>query len=135
MRRVVRKPQGTEARKPRIRIRWQYVVLSLLMVLFAIKFVQKTQELRAVNAEATALRVANQQTIRDNARLTRAIRYEKTPRYIQEQARAMLGDTMPGEISIKVHPSYRHVVAVRRAPARYVDPQPTWQQWWRSFFG
>lgn len=120
-------------RRPRIRIRWQYVILVVLMALFTVKFVQKTQELRTLTQEAAALRLENRQTLRDNARTRAAIRYYRTTEYVKEQARGILGYTLPGDLTIMSQPHYQRAV-VRRAPVRPVALDPTWKQWWHSFF-
>lgn len=120
----------------RFGVRWPYVILGLLLILFAVKFVQKTRELQQLNRQASALQLANQQTMRENVHLRRDIHYYGTSTYIQSQARSVFGFTMPGEVAIVAtspsHPRYtRAPVVVRHIEA----PPPVWRQWWRSFFG
>jgi hypothetical protein len=105
------------------------------MVLFAYAFIQKTREVRRLAAQEAALYNANQQTAADNVQVQRAIRYYKTSAYIEEEARVTLGYTRPGEVAVMSTPRYRPVVhAPPLVPRVQTPPEPTWKQWWRSFF-
>jgi cell division protein FtsB len=119
----------------RIRVRPLYVVLALILAFFAFKFTEKTQQLQTLNRETSALRAANQQIIRENAQLRRRTRYYRTDRYIEDEARSVLGLTKPGNVSVIPTLHNGHPV-VRRAPVvKYVAPPPTWQQWLHALFG
>lgn len=131
---VVARGKQQEQRRSPIKIRWQYVVLLLLMALFTVKFIQKTQELRSLTAQAGALRAENQRTIADTARLRRAIRYYKTTGYIEQQARARFGYTLPGDVVILPNPHQGPRKITRRVVVQYVAPPPSWKQWWSAFF-
>jgi cell division protein FtsB len=131
---MVARSKEQERRGFPIRIRWPYVILFLLMVLFTVKFIQKTQELRSLTAQANALRVQNQQTIRDNARIKRAIRYYKTTGYVESEARARFAYTLPGDVVILPSPHAAAARHIRRPVVQYVAPPPIWKQWWAVFF-
>jgi cell division protein FtsB len=129
-RKQVREP---EQKRRHFRIRPAYIVLLVLMGLFAFKFVEKTRELQQLTREANALRVANQQTLADSQRLRNAIAYYKTPPYVEDQARRIFGYKRPGDSIIVSTPHYQKAAA-RPGPRITVPPQPTWKQWWSSFF-
>jgi cell division protein FtsB len=119
-----------------LRIRPAYIILAILMALFAFKFIQKTQEIRALRQEETSLRIENQQTAAENARLQRSIGYYQTSDYIENEARALFGYTKPGEVAIQSNIMHAPVVTVRPAPPPPAPPPlPVWKQWWRTFFG
>ncbi|MBV9280537.1 MAG: septum formation initiator family protein [Chloroflexi bacterium] len=127
---------GRVAGRKRIRVRIPYVVLALLMVFFAYKFIQKTEQIRSLTAQENALRYENQLTAQENARLQAEIRYDSTPDYVRNQARAILGLTQPGEVTVQVTPRHPPAVAVRAGPPPVLatPPVPTWKQWWQTFF-
>jgi len=129
------KQQPAEERKRR-RIRLPYLLVAILMALFAFAFVNKLQETRRLAAEKAALQYQNLQTQQQNADLQRAARYEKSMGYIRDMGRAEFGYTAPGDIPIEVKPvtvpPHPHPV-VLPAPAR--PAPPVWQQWWQAFFG
>lgn len=123
-------------RLQRLRIRPAYIILAILMALFAFKFIQKTQEIRTLRQEESALRYQNQQTAAENTRLQRAIGYYRTSDYIENEARALFGYTKPGEVAIQSSLSRAPVATVRPAPPPSAPPPPpVWKQWWRTFFG
>lgn len=123
-------------RRKRSLIRPAYVILLVLMALFAFKFVQKTQEIRRLAAQEAALQYANRKTAQANARLASAIRYYRTPDYAAGEARAVFGYTEPGDVAIMSRPIQEPAVAVRAAPPRPPSPsKPVWKQWWDAFFG
>jgi cell division protein FtsL len=125
----------TEERR-RLRIRPLYVLLAIILALFAFKFIQKTQEMRQLQAERAALQYQNQQTQQDNTAMQRRIRWYRTPQYVSEEARSVLGKTNPGDVSIMSQPQHPHPVIVRAAPVRHLAPAPpVWRQWWEAFFG
>jgi len=99
-------------RLERLRVRPAYIILAILMALFAFKFIQKTQEIRAFRQEETALRFENQQTAAENARLQHAIGYYRTSDYIENEARALFGYTKPGEVAIQSSITHAPVVTV-----------------------
>ena len=117
------------------RIRPAYIVLLLVMAFFTFKFVEKTKELQQLTREANALRIENQATITDSNRIKREIGYYRQPAYIQSRARSLFGYAAPGDVNIFVTPRYQAPATVRAAPRVYVPPDPTWKQWWLSFFG
>ncbi len=126
------KPERSERR---VRIRPLYILLVIVLAFFAFKFIQKTNELQALNREATAIRAQNQQIIRDNARLRHEKKYSTTTRYLEEQARSLLGYTRPGEIAI-VPRFHRATPVLRQAPrVTAVAQDPTWKQWLHVFTG
>jgi cell division protein FtsB len=119
----------------RIRIRPLYIVLAFILAFFAFKFVEKTQQLRELNREASALRAENQQILQQNKTLHRQIGYYHTNQYIEEQARSMLGLTKPGDV-VAVPIFHRVRATVKPAPVvKYVAPDPTWEQWLHALFG
>lgn len=112
-----------------------YIVLAVLLALFALKFVQKMQEVRQLQAQQAALQTSNDQTHRQNVKLQRAIRYYSTSQYVEQEARAVLGYTMPGNVSVLTRPRRAPVVAFRAAPRKpLLPPEPSWQQWWHAMF-
>lgn len=128
--------QTAAVERRRFRIRPAYVVLALLMALFAFTFIRKTQEIQRLRAEESALLQQNQQTAQDNTHLKRSIRYYHTPQYIESQARGVLGYHMPGEHSILSQARVQPIPVVRAAPPRPLPPSdPVWKQWWHAFFG
>lgn len=119
----------------RHRVRPAYVILTVLLALFAWKFVQKMEEIRQLQAQETALQIANTQTHRQNVNLQHDIGYYRTLQYVEQQARAVLGYTMPGNVTILTSPHQAPVVAVRAAPRKPMPPPtPTWDQWWHAMF-
>lgn len=121
----------------RLPVRPVYLLLVAVMALFTWRFVVKTQQIHTLAGQERALKWENQQTAQQNAQLQRDIRYYRTPQYVEEQARAIFGDTLPGEILVQSQPTIvRPVVSVRPAPPRpAAPPPPTYQQWWSAFFG
>jgi cell division protein FtsB len=122
-----------------LRFRLAYVILFAFLALFSYKFLEKTRQIRNLARQEAALRWQNQQTARENAALERAIRYYRTPAYVEEQARAIYGDSNPGDILVQSQPvTQGPAPAVRAAPRMSVPaapPEPTWKQWWQAFFG
>jgi hypothetical protein len=106
------------------------------MGLFAFKFVQKTQQIKSLTAQEVALRQQNQgmETSRSNTKV--AIRQYRSPQYVEDTARSVLGFTKPGETLVQVQPTRPVVEHFRAAPVRAPAPSPaTWKQWWSTFFG
>lgn len=119
----------------RIRIRPLYIVLALILAFFAFKFIEKTQQLQDLNREASAMQSQNQQLAHQNATLHQRIRYYKTNNYVEEQARAVIGLTKPGEVAIIPLLRYTHPVVHPAPVVKYVAPPPTWQEWFHALFG
>src|SRR5579884_3069761 len=131
-----RRSRVPEREKPhsRFRIRWPYVFLVVILGLFTYQFVQRMQEVRRLQAQASALQYENNQTAQENKQLQSAIRYYRTSQYIEDQARGLLGDTYPGEVSIVSRPVYQRHAVVRKAPPTPIPtPSPSWQEWWQAF--
>lgn len=129
------KQERPDRAERRIRIRPLYIVLALILIFFAFKFVEKTQQLRELNREASALQAQNQQILQQNRTLHQRIGYYRTDQYVEGQARSVLGLTKPGEIAVIPMLKYAHPV-FRSAPVvKYVAPEPTWQQWIHALFG
>jgi cell division protein FtsB len=116
------------------RIRPVYVLLLVLLALFTYKFVQKAQEIQGLQAERAGLQYENQKTEQDNRQLRERIRHYRSIQYVGQEARAVLGYTMPGEIAIQVQPRHPVFRKAPSKPARVMPPTPIWQQWARSFF-
>lgn len=129
--------RGRQVTRRRLPLRPAYVVLAVLLVLFALKFLEKTRQIQALNRQEAALRYENQQTEAANAHMRKAIRYYRTDAYVQETARGILGYTLPGETTVEVRPIVEEPhVEVRAAPLRPPTPAaPPWQQWWNAFAG
>lgn len=128
-----RDARHTNARR-NFRLRWEYVVLAAFLVLFAVKFIQKTEVIQALNKQKAALDYQNQALRQDDVRVQHAIGYYRTTQYVQEEARAVFGYTQPGDVAIMSKPQDPRVVAVRAAPPRPAPPpEPTWKQWWQAF--
>jgi cell division protein FtsB len=134
MARDIKTRRQPERGSRRIRIRPAYIVLLIAMGFFAFKFIEKTRELQQLNQQATALRLANEQTMRDNTRIGNDIKYYRTPRYIEEQARALFGYTEPGDVPIMTKPVVARPAAPDHAEYRAAPAAPSWQEWWDSFF-
>jgi cell division protein FtsB len=116
------------------RFRPAYVILLLCMALFAFKFIQKTQEIRALAAQAAAVRYQNERTAAENDQLRREIGYYRTPNYIENTARTY-GFARPGDVPIQTQPVNPRIVAVRAAPLPAPSmATPVWKQWWLAFF-
>jgi cell division protein FtsB len=123
-------------RRRSFRIRPAYIVLILLMGLFAFKFVHITQQIKSLTAQEVALREQNQasEITRTNTKI--AIRQYGSPKYVEDTARSVLGFTKPGETPVQVQPTRPAVEHFRAAPVRTPPPpQATWKQWWSTFFG
>jgi cell division protein FtsB len=122
-------------RIPHVPLHPGYVVLVLLLALFAFKFIQRTEEVRQLTRQEMALQLQNEKTRQENARLQRAIQEYRMPRYVEGEARAVLGYTMPGEVAIMTshirHSRPRPQVRVAHVIAA---PEPSWKQWWKAFF-
>jgi cell division protein FtsB len=127
--------EAPETKRRRFRIRPAYVVLLLVMAFFTFKFVEKTKELQQLTREANTLRVENLATIKDTNRIKREIGYFRTQGYIESRARSLFGYASPGDVNIVVTPRIQPRATVKAGPRIYVPPQPTWKQWWSSFFG
>ena len=136
-----KRPDKAAAQAPsespkRLRVRPAYLLLVVFMGLFAFKFLEKTQEIQVLAAQENYLRYQNQQVSMENQQLQGQLRYEGTLDYIKEQARAVFGDTMPGEVLVQSQPVYVHPPTQRWAPPPPSrPPDPIWKQWWRVFFG
>lgn len=137
-------PQSTQERRAtgaveglrRVRIRPAYILLALLMGLFAFKFIEKTQETKGLAAREAALRQQNLALQADSARVKNDIAHYRSPQYVEEEARAAFGYTKPGDTAIQIQPVPPRVVQVRAGPPQpAAPPEPAWKQWWQSFFG
>ncbi len=127
--------QAPESRK-RFRFRPAYVVLILLMGLFAFKFVQKTDQIKSLTSQEVALQQQNLALERDRTNTQAAIRGYQSPAYVENIARSVLGYTKPGETLVQLAPTQAVVEHFRPAPVTPPPPQPaTWNQWWSAFFG
>lgn len=127
--------QAPERRRS-FRIRPAYVLLVLLMGLFAFKFVEKTQQIKSLTAQEVALQQQNQSLENSRKNTQAAIRQYRSPQYVEETARSVLGFTKPGETLVQVQPTRPVVEHFRAAPVRTPAPAPaTWKQWWSTFFG
>ena len=125
---------GNSQERASLRIRPAYLILLLCMALFAFKFIQKTQEIRALAAQAAAIRHQHERTAAENDRLRREIGYFQTPNYIESTARTY-GFARPGDVPIQTQPVSRRIVAVRAAPLPPPSmATPVWKQWWLAFF-
>jgi cell division protein FtsB len=126
----------TPERRRSFRIRPAYIVLVLLMGLFAFKFVQKTQQIKTLTAQEVALRQQNQSLENSRTAARHAITHYRSPQYVEETARSVLGYTKPGETPVQVQHTKPVVEHVRAAPIHVPPPsQATWEQWWSAFFG
>jgi cell division protein FtsB len=129
-----RPQQKQPQQRRRTRFHPAYLVLAVILALFAVAFVRRIQDVRRLQAQDRTLLQQNAQTAADNARLRRDIRYYQTTAYVEEEARAVLGYTMPGDISIlpKLRPA--PVESAPRTPmVLTATPEPAWQQWWQVF--
>jgi cell division protein FtsB len=121
----------------RLRIRVAYLVIAVVIVLFAVKFVQKAWQAHELALQLAAEQQQTALIAQDNARLEQTIRYDQTNRYIEDAAR-QLGYTRPGEWPVIVA-STTTVPMLRPATLRHsqysAKPPPPWQQWWNVFFG
>lgn len=136
MPRTAHSGKETDRKARRFRIRPAYVILVLLLGLFGWQFIRKAQDVRSLQRQEAALRYANGQTRNDNVRTQAAIRWYRTQQFVQEEARAVLGYTMPGEVAVMSRPMHAAPPRVQAAPPRpAVPPAPSWEQWWRAFFG
>ena len=127
--------QAPERRRS-LRVRPAYVVLVLLLGLFAFKFVEKTQQIKSLTAQEVALQQQNRalETSRNNTKA--AIGLYRSPQYVEDSARSVLGFTKPGETLVQVQPTRPVVEQFRAAPVRAPAASPaTWKQWWSTFFG
>jgi cell division protein FtsB len=125
-------PQA-EGRKG-FRLRLPYIMLLVLLVLFAVKFIQKTQEIRGLEAQKAALAYQNQQLQHDNEHVQQSIRYYHSPQYVEEEARAVFGYTRSGDVAIMSQPRHPPILTVGPAPRPVAPAKPTWKQWWQAFF-
>ncbi len=131
----LRPPKAAEKPRSPWRFRPAYLLLAVIMGLFAYAYLQKTQEIGRLATEQAALAAQNQQLIQDNQRTRQENRYYTTKPYEVEAARSS-GYTLPGETPVQI-------VTVR-APAMVSAPRhvtllaapvkPVWQQWWDAFF-
>jgi cell division protein FtsB len=134
MHQIARKIPAADNRFRWLRLRLAYLLLLVIMGFFGYSFWQKTREIKQLTGQAAALQFQNQQTRANNARVRRAIAYYRTPQYVEETARADLGYTMPGEVSVQSQPITQRIPTIRRAPPPLPPtPKPTWQQWWAIF--
>jgi cell division protein FtsB len=125
-----------EVKRRRLRPRLAYLLLLGVMGLFAFKFVEKTQEIKRLTAQETALQMQNDKIWQDNQQQRRDIRYYQTLQFIEEDARSVLGYTKPGDTAVRLRPVQTHVVTERAAPiVPAAPPPPNWKQWWQVFFG
>ncbi len=134
----VTQPQKKQApeRRRRSKIRPAYVVLILLMGLFAYKFVEKTQQIRRLTAQEVALQRQNQALVTSQNNTKADISRYHSSQYVQDTARSVLGLTKPGETLVQLQPTQPVVEHFRAAPARTPPPpEETWRQWWSTFFG
>jgi cell division protein FtsB len=134
----VTQPQNKQAPESRrkIRVRPAYILLVLLMGLFAFKFVQKTQQIRSLTAQEVALQQQNRALEKSRANTKRAIAGYRFPGYVEQTARSVLGYTKPGETPVQVQHPRPVVEHFRPAPTPTAPAaEPTWKQWWGSFFG
>jgi cell division protein FtsB len=130
-----KKKQIPESRR-RFRIRPAYVVLLLLMGFFAFKFVQKTEQIKSLTAQEIALQQQNRALETDRTNTQAAIRGYRSPQYVENTARSVLGYTKPGETLVQLEPTRVVVEHFRPAPVSIAPPaQVTWKQWWSAFFG
>lgn len=128
--------QQVPERRRRFRIRPAYLVLVLLMGLFAFKFVQKTQQIKALTSQEVALQAQNRALETSRIRAKQAIRQYRSQHYVENTARSVLGYVKPGETLVQVQTRKPPVERVRAAPLRLPPPpQSAWKQWWSSFFG
>ncbi|MGH2442255.1 MAG: FtsB family cell division protein [Chloroflexota bacterium] len=118
-----------------LRFRVAYVVLAGCLALFAYAFILKTHEIQSLVRQQSALQRQNQSLTQENARVRSEIRYDRTPSYVEETARNYLNYTKPGDVSVQVQSTLQHPVIGRAPVIKPAPPQPSWKQWWRSFFG
>jgi cell division protein FtsB len=129
------KKQAPERRR-RLRIRPAYLLLVVLIGLFAFKFVQKTEQIRSLNAQEVALQHQNRALEVDRSTSKAAIRGYRSRAYVENTARSVLGYTKPGETLVVLAPTQIVVEHVRPAPVAAPAPsKPTWKLWWSTFFG
>lgn len=127
--------QGTEAPRRQLRFRPIYLLVVIVMGLFAYAYLQKTREIRRLAGEEAAMQAHNQQIAAENRRVATFIQYAQTDPYIEENARAV-GYTKPSEVLVESQPVAASGVSVRAAPPLPpLPPQPSWKQWWNAFFG
>lgn len=127
--------QAPESRR-RFKFRPAYVVLILLMGLFAFKFVQKTEQIKSLTSQEVALQHQNQALERDRTNTQAAIRGYQSSAYVENVARSVLGYTKPGETLVELAPTQVPVEHFRPAPVSNPPPQTsTWKLWWSAFFG
>jgi cell division protein FtsB len=136
---AVGRPLGAEpvnAGKRRRWLRLEYLLLAAFLAFVALKFVERAQQIQAMQREEVALRYENRVLARDNARTRNRVEYERSMQYVQEAARSILAYTLPNETTIQVnviHPRLQPRVMHR--PRTVPPPRPIWQRWWQSIFG
>jgi len=123
------------APRKRRRVRPAYLVLIAVLALVSYKWIQRTQQIRQLSAQQATLQYQNERIREDSARMHRLNQYYRTPNYVENEARAILGYTMPGEVAVQIQPVYQRAPVTRAAPQRANAPPSSWQQWWHSFFG
>ncbi len=123
-------------RRRRLRIRPAYLLLVVLMGLFAFKFIQKTEQIKSLKAQEVALQQQNRALGVHRSNTEAAIRTYRTPGYVENTARSVLGYTKPGETLVQLAPTQVVVEHIRAAPVATPAPlQPAWKLWWSTFFG
>lgn len=123
-------------RRKRFKLRPAYLILLVLMGLFAYKFIQKTEQIKTLRAQEIALQQQNRSLQKDRTDTQAAIRGYRSSAYVENMARSVLGLTKPGETLVQLAPT--HVAVEHFRPAPVATPAPakaTWQQWWSAFFG
>jgi cell division protein FtsB len=131
----LRPPKAAEKPRSPWRFRPAYLLLAVIMGLFAYAYLQKTQEIGRLATEQAALAAQNQQLIQDNQRTRQENRYYTTKQYEVAAARSF-GYTLPGETPVQIGAVRPPAVvsAPRHVTFLAAPVKPVWQQWWDAFF-
>ncbi len=118
----------------RRRLRFAYIPILAVAVLFSVVFSQKVLENRKLAAEVAAERSQSASIVYSNHQLRQEIKNDRSLAFVYQQARQW-GYVRQGDRPVIIGFHYPHAVK-KAAPKTVSTPrEPTWQEWWSSFFG
>ena len=110
------------------------VVLSLVLLFFAVNYLRNWNKSREINKEISNLNQEVKKLEGDNLQLTELIKYLNSTAFLEEKARTDLGLKKEGEKTIILSNFGQNATSSDQTSNNQQGQDSNFRKWWRYFF-